>query len=154
THPGGGGPGGRRGRAALAALAERLATRRRRHDNGAPAPGLIASPDDRESLRDGLRRPAPLFNALGLAAALLEQAQVVGDVLVVGVLALGGDELLARADIVAAQHVGIALVVEDRRRRTRDADCLLVGAIGEIETAQPVIGRSKTEPGFGVVRMQ
>ncbi len=64
-------------------------------------------------------------------------------VFIAGVLALGGGQLLARALVVAAQHVGIALVVQDLGRRPEDADGLAVGAVGEIEAAQAVVGRGQ-----------
>ena len=34
------------------------------------------------------------------------------------------------------------------------ADRLPIGAVGEIETLQPVVGRGKADPGFDVARMQ
>ena len=57
-----------------------------------------------------------------------------------GSLRCGLEQRGARAAVVAAQHVGIALVVQDLRRRPDDADRLRIGAVGEIEAAQPVVG--------------
>ena len=34
-----------------------------------------------------------------------------------------------------------------------DAGRLGIGAVGEIETPQPVVGRRKPDPGFGIARM-
>ena len=80
--------------------------------------------------------------------------QIVRHVFVIGVLALGGTQLGARAFVVAAQHIGITLVVEDLDRRPENAGGLFVGAVGEIEAAQAVVGGGKTQPGFRVVGMQ
>ncbi len=63
-----------------------------------------------------------------------------------GSLRSGGVKLLARALVVAAQHVGIALVVQDLGGRPDDADGLSVSAIGEIEATQAVVGGRKPEP--------
>ncbi len=57
------------------------------------------------------------------------------------------------AAIVAAQHVGETLLVEDLHGQTDDADRLGIGAIGKIEAAQPVVGRGESDPGLGVARM-
>ena len=57
------------------------------------------------------------------------------------------------AGIVAAQHVGETLVVEDFHRRTDDADGLRIGAVGQIEAVQPVVRRRQPDPGLGIVRM-
>ena len=55
--------------------------------------------------------------------------------------------------VVAAQHVGIAAVVEELRGQPDDGDGLVVGAVGEVEAAQPVIGGREPDPGLGVARM-
>src|SRR5690242_19998223 len=57
------------------------------------------------------------------------------------------------AGVIAAQHVGETLVVENLRRRADQADRLRIGAVGEIETAQPVVRRGEADPGFGVARI-
>src|SRR5665213_2597594 len=80
--------------------------------------------------------------------------QIVLHVFIARILALGFGELGAGALVVAAQHVGIALVVEDFGGRPEDAGGLFIGAVGEIETAQAVIGSGQSEPGFRVARMQ
>ena len=82
-----------------------------------------------------------------------EQFEIVLDVGTARVLGLRDAQCLACARVVAAQHVGIALVVEDLRRRPDDLDRLLVGAVGELEPAQPVIGGREPDPGLGVARM-
>src|SRR5262245_11403344 len=92
-----------------------------------------------------------LLHALALAHALVEQLQIVPDVGIVRILGLGLQERHARARIVAAQHVGIALVIEQFRGLANDADSLVVGAIGELEAAQLIIGRRQAHPGFGVL---
>ena len=58
-----------------------------------------------------------------------------------------------RALIVAAQHVRVTLVVENRDRRADDADRLGIGAVGEIKAAQAIIRGGETEPGLRVARM-
>jgi len=45
-------------------------------------------------------------------------------------------------------------LVHDLRRRPDQSYGLLVGAVGEIEALQAVVGRGKVEPGFSVARMQ
>src|SRR5205814_10197749 len=56
--------------------------------------------------------------------------------------------------VVAAQQVRKALVVHDVRRRPNQPDGLCIGAIGKIETLEPVISGSQAEPSFGVARVQ
>src|SRR5262245_26954401 len=99
-----------------------------------------------------IRRSLFLLHALALAHALVEQLQIVLDVEIVRILGLGLHERHARARIVTAQHVGIALVIEHFRGLADDADGLVVGAIGQLETAQLIIGRRQAHPGFGVLR--
>ena len=76
------------------------------------------------------------------------------DEFVRGVFALGKRERFLGALVVAAQHVGIALVIEDLRPRADELDRLGIGAVGEIEAAQPVAGSGKAKPGLCVARMQ
>jgi hypothetical protein len=102
--------------------------------------------------RAGPRRRR-LLDSLALARALGQQMQVVLHVFIAWILALGFGKLGAGALVIAAQHVGIALVVEDFGGRPDDADGLVIGAVGEIETAQAVIGGGKAEPGLRVARM-
>src|SRR5665213_2933680 len=94
-----------------------------------------------------------LLYRLALASALGQQMQIVLHVFIARILALGFGELGAGALVVAAQHVGIALVVENLGGRPDDADGLVIGAVGEIEAAQAVIGGGKAEPGLRVARM-
>src|SRR6185312_15485029 len=93
-----------------------------------------------------------LLNGLALERAVLKQLHVGLDVRVAGVLFLRLFELLVGAGVVAAQHVGEALVIEDFRRSADDADGFGIGAVGEIETAQPVVGCREAHPGFAVAR--
>ncbi len=95
-----------------------------------------------------------LLDRLALPDAFIQQPQIVGDEFIVRILAPGLLQRRARAPEVAAQHVGVALIVEDLDRRPDDADRLPIGTIGEIETAQPVVGRRQSQPGLGVTRMQ
>src|SRR5580704_13249577 len=95
-----------------------------------------------------------LLDGLTLAGAVFQKLNVIEHVFIAGILALSGSELLARALVVATQHVGIALVVQDFGGRSDNADGLGVGAVGEIEAAQTVIGRGQAEPGFRVTRAQ
>ena len=44
------------------------------------------------------------------------------------------------------------MVVEDFRRRAYDRHRLLIGAVGEIEALQPVVGCGQAGPGLGVAR--
>ena len=55
-------------------------------------------------------------------------------------------ELFVGALVVAAQHVGEALVVEDFRRRADRPDGCRVGAVGQIEAAQPVVETPPARP--------
>ena len=95
-----------------------------------------------------------LIDRLGLARALVQQPEIVGDVGTFRVLGLGCQEHAAGAPVVAAQHVGKALVVHDLGRCPDDLDGLGIGAVGEIEALEPVVGRGEADPGFGVARMQ
>src|SRR5580704_17790898 len=96
---------------------------------------------------------AALLDGLAVAVALFEQLQIGLDVGVGRVFGAGFFELLVGAGIVAAQHVGEALVVEDFGRRADEAQRRSIGAVGEIETVQPVIRRGEPDPGAGIVRM-
>ena len=100
------------------------------------------------------QRPAALLHGLAAAEALVEQLEIVLDVGVARVLGGGRQQGRAGARVVAAQHVGIAPVVEHLRGRPDDGDGLLVGAVGEVEAAQPVVGGGEPDPGLGVARMQ
>src|SRR5215471_15679439 len=102
------------------------------------------------------RRPysTVLFDSLAPVIAFFKEANVVQDILVGRVLALRDHESGARPLVVAAQHVRIALVVENRDRRPDDADGLSVSAISQIKPAQAIIRGGKTKPGLGVARMQ
>lgn len=61
---------------------------------------------------------------------------------------------VSRALNVAAQQIREALVVEEFSGRTEKLDRLGVGAFGEIEAAQPVVGGGEPYPGLGILRMQ
>src|SRR6202521_1398008 len=100
---------------------------------------------------------APLRDAssgllLGLSwpGALRQQIQVVLDVRIAGIEVASGHELLPGVAVIAAQQIGIALVVEDLRRRAENLDRMRIGAVGELEPTQPIIGGGKPEPGFGI----
>ena len=62
-------------------------------------------------------------------------------------------ERLLRPCIVSPQDVGKPLVVEDFRGLADDLDCLLIGAIREVEAPQPVVRCRQTHPGLGVTRV-
>ena len=94
-----------------------------------------------------------LLDRLALTVAVFEQAHIGLDMGIAGVLGLSVLELLLRPRVIAAQHIRKALIVEDFRRRANDADGLFVGAVGEIEAVQPVVGRREPDPGLGVARM-
>ena len=96
---------------------------------------------------------AVLLNRLVLVVAVFEQLQIGLDVGIGGVPGLGLFEQLMRARVIAAQHVGEALVVEDFDRRPDDRCASRISAVGEIEAAQPVIGCGQADPGLGIVRM-
>ena len=81
----------------------------------------------------------------------LQQLQIGLDVGVGGVLGLRLLQQFVGALVVAAQHVGEAFVVEHFDGRANQADHLRIGAVGEIEAAQPVVGGGEPDPGFGVV---
>ena len=98
--------------------------------------------------------PAGLLDGLALAIALFQKTQVVLDIFVGGILALGSHKRRVRAFVVAAQHIRIALVVQNLGRRSKDADRLTIGAISKIKTPQAIIGRGKAEPGLRVARMR
>ena len=78
---------------------------------------MLGPPSYCEVGRAGARDNAAYWTALPLRRALVEQVQIVGHVFVARVLALGVEQGFAGALVVAAQHVGEALVVEDLRRR-------------------------------------
>lgn len=98
--------------------------------------------------------PAGLLDGLALAIALFQKTQVVLDIFVGGILALGSHKRRVRAFVVAAQHIRIALIVQNLGRRSKDADRLTIGAISKIKTPQAIIGCGKAEPGLCVARMQ
>src|SRR5262249_41271940 len=83
----------------------------------------------------GRRVRMSLLGGLALAQARLDRFEIVLDVGVAGVAGLRLQQRLAGAARVAAQHVGVATVVEDLRRGTGDLGRLVVGAVGEIEAA-------------------
>src|SRR5207302_9161852 len=97
---------------------------------------------------------AALLDGFAGTGALLEQLEIVLDVGTARILGLRGAQDRAGARIIAAQHVGIALVIEDLRRRSDDLDRLVVGAVGELEPAQPIVAGREPDPGFGIARMQ
>jgi len=103
--------------------------------------------------RRKVRYLSSLLDSLALAIALFQQTNIILDILVGGIFTLGCRERCVRAFVVAAQHVGIALVVQNLDGRPKDANRLTVGAIGKIETPQAVVGGGKTEPGLGVARV-
>ena len=86
-----------------------------------------------------------------VAVRVLQQLQIGLDVGVGGVLGLRLVQQFIGALIVAAQHVGEAFVVEHFDGRADQADDLRIGAVGEIEAVQPVVGGGEPDPGFGVV---
>src|SRR6185437_16104907 len=98
--------------------------------------------------------PAGLLDGLALAIALLQKTQVVLDIFVGGILALGRHKRSVRAFVVAAQHIRIALVVQNLGRWSKDANRLTIGAVSKIKTPQAIIGRGKAEPGLRVARMR
>jgi hypothetical protein len=97
--------------------------------------------------------PWRLLDRLAVVIALFKQLQISLNVGIGWVLGLRFLKLFVGARVVAAQHVGEALIVQDLGGRTDDADRLGIGAIGEIEAVQPIIRRGKTDPGFSIIRM-
>ncbi len=109
-------------------------------------------------MRDGVQASkspnfGPSVDHFLLADGLLEQPQIILDVRACRVFCLCGKQCGARPAEVAAQHVGEALVVQNFRRRTAEPNGLRVGAVGEIEAAQPIVGRSEPNPGLELFRM-
>src|SRR5262249_12660879 len=102
------------------------------------------------------RRPysTDFFESLSPGIAFFKEAGGVQGVPVVRGLSLREHDSGAGALVVAAQHVRIALIVENRDRRPDDADCLSVSAISQIKPAQAIVRGGKTKPGLGVARMQ
>lgn len=93
-----------------------------------------------------------LLHRFALANAVLQELQIG---LHVGIGRILGQRLAQRAvgaGVVAAQHVGEALIVEDFDRRADEAERFAIGAVGKIEAAQPVVSRRQSDPGFGVAR--
>src|SRR5215468_2908035 len=95
-----------------------------------------------------------LLRGLAFAQARLDRFEVVLDVGVAGIAGLRLQQRVAGAARVAAQHVGVATVVEELRRGACDLGCLIIGAIGEIEAALAVVRGGQADPGFEVARMQ
>src|SRR5215813_8263766 len=112
--------------------------------------GSLSSPrgDDGPTIRMSLLR------GLALAQARLDRFEIVLDVGVAGVAGLRLQQRFAGAARVAAQHIGVAAVVEDLRRGACDLGGLVVGAVGEIEAALAVVRRRQAHPRFEVARMQ
>src|SRR5271170_3468471 len=101
------------------------------------------------SKRAGLsNRPPerPSLDGFAFLIALLQHLHVGLGVGVAGVLGQRLLELLARPRVVAAHHVGKALVVEDFHGGAGEPDGLAVGAVGQIVAAQAVVGCRKPEP--------
>src|SRR5262245_1386262 len=117
-------------------------------------PPCTAGPVTLHAVSAKSRRPRELLRSLALAQARLEQLEIVLDVGVAGVLALGFQQRFAGALGIAAQNVGVAAVVEDLGGRPRDLHGLVVGAVGELEPAQAIVGSGKPEPRLEVARMQ
>jgi hypothetical protein len=59
---------------------------------------------------------------------------------------------VARLLQVAAQHVGVALVVQNLNRFAAELDGLCIGLIGEVKAAQPVITGRESDPSRDVLR--
>src|SRR5207302_7585192 len=97
---------------------------------------------------------ASLLRGFALAQACLDRFEIVLDVGVAGVAGLRLQQRLAGAARVAAQHVGVAAVIEDLRRGACDLGRLVVGAVGEIEAPLAVVRGGQAHPGFEVARMQ
>src|ERR1700761_4819942 len=94
-----------------------------------------------------------LLDGFAVVIALSEQLQIGLDVGIGWVLGLRLFERLVGSGVIAAQHVGEALVVKEFRCRAEDLEGLGLGAVGKIETTQPVIRRREPDPGLGIARM-
>src|SRR6516164_3252335 len=116
--------------------------------------GPVWDPSQGRAETTGRRIRKSLLRGLAFAQARLDRFKVVLDVRVAGVAGLRLQQRVAGAPRVAAQHVGVATVVEDLRRGACDLGRLVVGAIGEIEAALAVVRGGQADPGFGVARMQ
>src|SRR5262245_65748333 len=71
--------------------------------------------------------------------ALLQKLEVVPDVRVGRVKRERFSELLVRARVVAAQHVGEALVVQDLGRGPQNGDRRVIGAVRQLEALEAVV---------------
>jgi hypothetical protein len=76
-----------------------------------------------------------LIDRLVFALGFFEQFEIAFDVRASRILAPCRQKRRAGATIVAAQHVGVALVVEKFRGLANDLDGLPVGTVGEIKAA-------------------
>ena len=94
-----------------------------------------------------------LLNGLAFAIALFQQTNIVLHVFIGRIFSLCDGKRGMRALVVAAQHVGVALVVENLNRRADNADRLGIGAVGQIKATQAIVGSSKTKPSFRIARM-
>src|SRR5262249_28365841 len=96
----------------------------------------------------------PLLLPRLFAQGGLEHFEIVLDVGVVGIARLRLEQDLAGAALVAAQHIGVTAIVENFCCGSGDLCRLIVGAVGEIEAALPVVAGGKPDPGFEIARMQ
>jgi hypothetical protein len=67
------------------------------------------------------------------------QFEIVLDVGIARVMGLGLQQRLAGAPMIAPQHVGVAAVVEDFPGRASNLYRLLIGSVGKLEPAQPIV---------------
>src|SRR5262249_50135693 len=116
--------------------------------------GPVWDPSQGRAETTGRRIRRSLLGGLAFAQARLDRFKVVLDVGVAGIAGLRLQQRVAGAARVAAQHVGVAAVVEDLRRGACDLGRLIIGAIGEIEAALSVVRGGQADPGFEVARMQ
>src|SRR6516165_4302838 len=84
--------------------------------------------------------------------ARIQELEIIDNKRIVGFALVGLEESLAGIGKIPAQHVGIALVVEELRGLAGEPDGTSVGAIGEIEAGEPIVGGRQPYPGGRVAR--
>src|SRR5437016_3733212 len=83
--------------------------------------------------------------------ARIEQLEIVDDGRVGGIELISLEKFDTRLHQIAAQHIGISLVVEDLDGLAGQANGAGISLVGEIKAADPVIARGKPDPGGGIL---
>src|ERR1700730_6799501 len=87
------------------------------------------------------------LRTLDILGAAVEKRQVICNRGIIRLASAGGQELGASSAQIAAQHIGVAFVVENLGALPGEPDGRMISAIGEVESRQTVVARSESDPG-------